>query len=78
MFPRIVRDVLRSRSKKFYNTGMQRLTQRWQTCVENEEDFMEKYLITAKEVRIMHADFVVTAIKFSEKKLEALLSYLPS
>jgi hypothetical protein len=27
---------------KFYSNGMQRLTERWQKCVENDGDFVEK------------------------------------
>jgi hypothetical protein len=34
-------DVLQSRSREFYNSGTQRLTQRWQKVVENEEDFVK-------------------------------------
>jgi hypothetical protein len=26
----------------FYNIGIQRLVQRWQKCVENDGDFVEK------------------------------------
>jgi histone-lysine N-methyltransferase SETMAR len=36
------RDVLRSRDREFYNTGIQHLTQRWRKCVENDGDFVEK------------------------------------
>jgi hypothetical protein len=32
-------------SKEFYMSGSQRLTQRFEKCVDNEGDFMEKYLI---------------------------------
>jgi histone-lysine N-methyltransferase SETMAR len=37
-----VREQLRRFSKEFYATGIQRLTQRWIKCVDNEEDFVEK------------------------------------
>jgi histone-lysine N-methyltransferase SETMAR len=36
------RDVLQSRGREFYNIGVQRLTQRWQKCVETDGDFVEK------------------------------------
>jgi hypothetical protein len=35
-------------------------------------------LIIAKDVKNVHVYFIVTVIRFSEKKLEALLSYCPS
>jgi hypothetical protein len=35
-------DVLRSRGRELYNTGTQRLTQRWQKCVENDRFFVDK------------------------------------
>jgi histone-lysine N-methyltransferase SETMAR len=37
-----VREELRRFSKEFYATGIQRLTQRWKKCVDNEGDFVEK------------------------------------
>jgi histone-lysine N-methyltransferase SETMAR len=37
-----VREELRRFSNEFYATGIQRLTQRWKKCVENEGDFVEK------------------------------------
>jgi hypothetical protein len=36
------RDVLRSRGRELYNNGIRRLTERWQQCVENNGDFVEK------------------------------------
>jgi hypothetical protein len=36
------RDVLQSKGREFYITGVQRLTQCWQRCTENDEDFVEK------------------------------------
>jgi hypothetical protein len=36
------RDVLQSQGTKFYNTGIQHLTQCWQKCAENDRDFGEK------------------------------------
>jgi hypothetical protein len=36
------RDVLRIRGTEPYNTGLKRLTQRWQKCVGNDEDFVGK------------------------------------
>jgi hypothetical protein len=36
------RDVLRSRGREFYNTAVQRLTQRWRKCLENGGNFVEK------------------------------------
>jgi hypothetical protein len=71
------RDVLRNRGREFYNTGVQRLIQRWQKRVENE-DTVKNSLIIAKDVWIMHVNLIVIAITYSEKKLEALLSYRPS
>jgi hypothetical protein len=41
-FPSAARFVLQSHDKKFYNTGTQRLNQRWLKCVENEETFVIK------------------------------------
>jgi hypothetical protein len=41
MFPCTASDVVRSRDKNFY-TGIQRLTERSQECVENDENFVEK------------------------------------
>jgi hypothetical protein len=35
-------DVLRSRGREFYSIGIQRLTQSWKKCVENDGDFMKK------------------------------------
>jgi hypothetical protein len=35
-------DALRSRGREFYNTGLQRFIERWQKCVENDGDFVEK------------------------------------
>jgi hypothetical protein len=36
------RDVVRSQGREFYSTGTQRLTQRWQKCVENDGEFVKK------------------------------------
>jgi hypothetical protein len=41
------------------------------------ETLWKNSLIIAKYARNIHIKFVVTAITFSEKKLEALLSYCP-
>jgi hypothetical protein len=38
-----VQEELRRVSKEFHTTGLQRPTQRWEKCVENEGDFVEKY-----------------------------------
>jgi hypothetical protein len=35
-------DAFRSRGREFYNTGIQRLTQRWKKCFENDGDYAEK------------------------------------
>jgi hypothetical protein len=35
-------DVLQSRGRGFYTTGIQRFTQHWQKCAKNEEDYVEK------------------------------------
>ena len=35
-------EELRHFSKTFYSIGLQRLTQRWKKCVDNERDFVEK------------------------------------
>jgi hypothetical protein len=37
-----VRDELRRFGKVSYTTGIQRLTQRWNMCVDNEGEFVEK------------------------------------
>jgi hypothetical protein len=37
-----LRDALRSRGTEFYNSGIQRLTQRWQKCVEDVGNFVGK------------------------------------
>jgi hypothetical protein len=42
------------------------------------ETSWENSLIIAKDVRIIHVNLIVIASTFSEKKLEALLSYRPS
>jgi hypothetical protein len=42
-FPCTARDALRSRGKGLYNIGIQRLTQRWQKCVENDIKSVEKH-----------------------------------
>jgi hypothetical protein len=39
---RSLSDVPRKEGMEFYNAGIQRLTQCWQTCVENDGDFVEK------------------------------------
>jgi hypothetical protein len=45
------RDVLRSRSREFYSTGIQCLTQRWQKCVwKMTETLWKSSLIIAKDV----------------------------
>jgi hypothetical protein len=72
------RDVLPSWGKKFYNSDKQRLTQRWQKCVENEVDFVEEWPHNSKNVWIIHVNLIVIEIIFYEKKLEALPSYRPS
>jgi hypothetical protein len=41
-------SVLLIRGREFYNTSIQRLTQRWKKCVENDEDFVENSLIIEK------------------------------
>jgi hypothetical protein len=66
------RVVFRSRGRKFYNTGRQRLTQHWQKCVKNCADWKNSLKI-AKDVWIFRVNFV-TKIIFSEKKI-VLLSY---
>ena len=38
-----VHEELRRVSKEFYTISLQRLTQRWEKCVDNEGDFVEKY-----------------------------------
>jgi histone-lysine N-methyltransferase SETMAR len=44
------RDVLESQGREFYETGTQRLTQRWQKCVEMTENLRKNNLIVAKDV----------------------------
>jgi hypothetical protein len=41
-FPCATHDVLQSRGREFYNSGIQHLTQHWQKRVENDGDFVEK------------------------------------
>jgi hypothetical protein len=45
------RDVLRSRSREFYNTVVQCLTKGWQKCVENGGHFVEKLPHNCKNIR---------------------------
>jgi hypothetical protein len=61
------RDVLRSRSRKFYNTGIQRLAQRLQKCVDNYENFCGKNSLMIANIQIVCVNFAVTAITFSKK-----------
>jgi hypothetical protein len=35
-------DDIQSQGRDFYSTCIQRLTQCWQKCAENDEDFVEK------------------------------------
>jgi hypothetical protein len=42
------RNVLRSRGREFYSTGIQRLTQHWQKCVENDGDITQKLSYNCK------------------------------
>jgi hypothetical protein len=50
-FPCIARDVLRGRGRELYNTGIQRLTERWQRCVlKMTENFRKNRPIIAKDV----------------------------
>jgi hypothetical protein len=61
--------VLQSRCREFYNTGTQRLTQRWQKFVENDGGFVEKFPFNCKRRKNhRHIYVVIIAITFSEKK----------
>jgi hypothetical protein len=46
-------------------------------CVENDGNFVENSLTTAKCVRMIHVNFIVTEITFSEKKFECI-TFVPS
>jgi hypothetical protein len=62
------RDVLRSRGRDFYNTGIQGLTQRWQKCIKMKTFWGKNNLIIEKDVQIIYLKFIVTALIFFEKK----------
>jgi hypothetical protein len=73
------RDVLRSRGKEFYNSGIQRLAHCWKNCVESDGKFVEKWRHKCKDIRMIHVNVNVIAITFSKKKKrKALLSHRPS
>jgi hypothetical protein len=79
-FPCAARDVLRSRAGGVcvcmcLQHCIRRLTQRWQKCVENDVTLWEKSVIFTKTVWITLVNFIVIAVTFSEKKLDASLSY---
>jgi hypothetical protein len=57
---------------------MQRLTQRLQIVFKMTETFWKNSFIIAKDIQIIHVNFIVIAVTFSEKKLEMLHSYRSS
>jgi hypothetical protein len=61
-------DVLQSRGREFYNTGMRSLTQYWQKCVKMMGASWKNSLIITKNVQIHVNFFTVTALTFSEEK----------
>jgi hypothetical protein len=52
-FPCTARDVLRNGGREFYNNGVQRLTQCWHKCVENDGIFVERWPLNCK-IRMNH------------------------
>jgi len=65
--------------QKFYTISLQRLRQRWKSCSDIEEDFVEKKKISlVKVVPVTNVNFIVTQIIVTEKKQETILSYRPS
>jgi hypothetical protein len=62
-----LRDELRRFSKELYTTGIQRLTQRWRKCVDNEGDFVEN-LNFVKDVPMIYVSSITVVIIVSEKK----------
>jgi hypothetical protein len=57
-----VRDDLRRFSKELYTTGIQRLTQRYKKCVDNEGDFV-------KYAPMIYVSFTIIVILVSKKKV---------
>jgi len=56
-------EALRRLSKTFYATGLQRLSQWWETCVENEEEFGENNLTFVKDALMIYINFIVAVKK---------------
>jgi hypothetical protein len=69
------RDVLLSRGREFHNTGIQRLTQHWQSVLKMTKTLWKDSFVIAKYVLIINVNFIAIAIAFSEKRLEALFLY---
>ena len=66
-----VREVNRRFSKTFYTTGLQRLRQRWKSCVDNEEDlkYIYIYINFVKNVPVTYVNFIANLIIVTEKKI---------
>jgi hypothetical protein len=61
------RNVLRSRGREFYNIGVQSLIQRWQKRVEMTGTLWKNRHIIEKCAWIIHVNFTVISITFSNK-----------
>jgi hypothetical protein len=61
------RDVLRSRGGEFYNTGTQHINL-GKSVLKMIWKMWKSSPVTATDVRIIHVNFIVIAIIFSEKK----------
>jgi hypothetical protein len=57
-----LRDVLWSRGREFYNTGIQHLTQCWQ-ALKMTDTLWKNSHITAKDVWIIHLNCIVIAVR---------------
>jgi hypothetical protein len=61
-------DVPRSRGRKVYNSGVERLTQCWQNAMKITGTVWKNNLLIAKGVWTIHVNFIFIVITFSEKE----------
>jgi hypothetical protein len=78
-FPCTAQSVLRSRSRGFYNADVLSLSQSWYKCVENdrEETLGENILVIAKDIWIIHVNFIVIAVTHPEKNIGGITFVQP-
>jgi hypothetical protein len=74
-FPCTARDVLRSGGTNFTTLLHSVLFNIGKTVLKTAGTLWKNSLIVVKYIRIIRVNFIVTAIPFSEKNLDALLSY---